>query len=463
MYFSRKGSMLNKFVGFLKYWFGDFTKEELKKFLYLGFIFALIIGTYWTLRPMKDSFFASLVVGYGDSSEGREIFLAVAKVVSLLLLIPVVTIYGMFVERFQKNNFFYMITGLYAVLMMVWTAIFLHPTIGLANTEPSHWRMSGWLWYVFVESFGSLVIALFWAIVVDTTTSKSAKRGFALIVMIGQLGGIIMPQYLSKLPRAFGVSPAWVIALCGGLILLTMILFWVYIQSMPKSVLSVLKGHKDEKKEEEPGLMDGLRLVLSHSYLMGIFGILFFFEFIATVIDFNFKSLVFAQMADAGAATEYLGVYGSSVNLVAFLCLLFGINNIPRLFGLTAALGLVPVIVGVAVVAFWVSPSLDVLFYLIVGAKAINYALNGPSIKQLYIPTSEDVKYKSQAWIETFGSRASKAAASFANLTKTSLGASLYLSLTVATSLGMSVVWFFIAISLATRCNKAVDNDELVC
>lgn len=455
--------MLHKVVRFLKYWFGDFTKEELKKYLFLGVIFSLLIGTYWTLRPMKDSFFGQLVVGYGEGKkEGSEVFLAVAKVISLLLLIPIVTIYGKLVERFQKNHFFYMITGGYAILMAVWTAIFLSPTLGLANTEASHWRIAGWLWYVFVESFGSLVIALFWAIVVDTTTASSAKRGFALIVMIGQLGGIILPHLL-KLPKMYAFSPAYIVAICGLLVFLTMVLFWRYVQTTPKELFASVKVSHDVKKEQEPGLMEGLTLVLSHGYLMGIFGILFFFEFIATVIDFNFKSLVFSQMPDVAAATHYLGVYGSSVNTVAFLCLLFGINNIPRLLGLTAALGLVPLVVAAAVVAFWWSPSLDVLFYLIVGAKAINYALNGPSIKQLYIPTSEDVKYKSQAWIETFGSRASKAAASFANLGKAPLGTSLYISLTVALSLGLSAVWFFVAIYLARRCNQATEREEIVC
>ncbi len=452
--------MLQKVVSFLKYWFGDFSEEELKKYLFLGVIFSIIIGTYWTLRPMKDSFFGSLVVGYGHG-EGREIFLAIAKVVSLILLIPVVTIYGKLVERFQKNHFFYLLTGAYAVLMVVWTMVFMHPTMGLANTVPSTWRISGWLWYVFVESFGSLVIALFWAIVVDTTTSKSAKRGFALIVMIGQLGGILLPKYLSKLPRLLGFSPAIVIGICGVLVFLTMVLFWLYVKTTPRELFAGMKAKKEG--HEEPGLMEGLTLVLSHGYLLGIFGILFFFEFIATIIDFNFKSLVFSEIGDVATATEYLGNYGSSVNLVAFMCLLLGINNIPRLLGLTVALGLVPIIVAAAVVAFYVSPSLDVLFYLIVGAKAINYALNGPSIKQLYIPTSEDVKYKSQAWIETFGSRASKASASFANLTKGALGFPLYLSLTVATSLGLSAIWFFVAIFLARRYNQAIERDEIVC
>ena len=47
----------NPITSFLKAWFGDFQREELKKFLKLGGIFALVIGVYWTLRPLKDSLF----------------------------------------------------------------------------------------------------------------------------------------------------------------------------------------------------------------------------------------------------------------------------------------------------------------------------------------------------------------------------------------------------------------------
>ena len=455
--------MIQKVVQFLKYWFGDFSKEELKKYLFLGVIFSLIIGTYWTLRPIKDSFFGSIVVGYAGK-EGREIFLAMAKVLSLLMLIPVVTLYGTLVERFKKNLFFYMLGSFYALSMIVWAIFFMHPTLGLANDVPSTWRLSGWLWYVFVESFGSLIIALFWAIVIDISTSESAKRGFALIVMIGQLGGIIFPKYLSKIPRVCDVSPGIVVAICGFLTMLFVFLFWLFIKNTPKELFAGYANKKaHEKSKEEPGLMEGLTLVLKHKYLLGIFAILSFFEFIATVIDFNFKSLVFQQFSDVAAATEYLGNYGSSVNLVAFLCLLFGINNIQRWLGLRAALGLVPIIVGCAVAAFYVYPRLDVLFVLIVGAKAVNYALNGPTIKQLYIPTSEDVKFKAQAWIETFGSRGAKASSSFVNLTKGVLGFQVYLALTVSVCLGLSGVWFVIALYLANRCNQALERNEVIC
>lgn len=455
--------MIQKAVQFLKYWFGDFNKEELKKYLFLGVIFSLMIGTYWTLRPMKDSFFGSLVVGYGGK-EGREVFLALAKVVSLIMLVPIVTLYGTLVERFKKNVFFYGLTGLYAVLMIAWSLFFLSPTYGLANEVASTWRVSGWLWYVFVESFGSLVIALFWAIVIDISSTESAKRGFALIVMVGQLGGIIFPKYLALIPRTYGVSPAIVVGICGIITFAFLVLFWLFVKSTPKELFVGYSAKKEyTEHKEEPGLMEGLSLLLKHKYLLGIFAILSFFEFIATVIDFNFKSLVFKQFADVTSATEYLGSYGSSVNLVAFLCLLFGINNIQRWLGLTTALCLVPVIVGCAVAAFYVFPQLDVLFVLIVGAKAINYALNGPTIKQLYIPTSEDVKFKSQAWIETFGSRLAKASSSFVNLTKGALGAQLYLAMTVCMCLGLSAVWFFIALYLAGQCNKALKHNEIIC
>lgn len=52
---------------------------------------------------------------------------------------------------------------------------------------------------------------------------------------------------------------------------------------------------------------------------------------------------------------------------------------------------------------------------LMASSKAINYALNGPAIKQLYIPTTHDVRFKSQGWIESFGTRGAKETGSVFN------------------------------------------------
>ena len=53
---------------------------------------------------------------------------------------------------------------------------------------------------MFVESFGSLIVALFWAFATDITSPESGKKGFSLVVMIGQIGGILGPAFLCKIP-----------------------------------------------------------------------------------------------------------------------------------------------------------------------------------------------------------------------------------------------------------------------
>ena len=75
------------------------------------------------------------------------------------------------------------------------------PNIGLANIHADPSRILGWVWYVFVESFGSLVVALFWAFATDITTADSAKKGFSLVVMLGQIGGFIAPAIFYKDPN----------------------------------------------------------------------------------------------------------------------------------------------------------------------------------------------------------------------------------------------------------------------
>lgn len=74
-----KEKILKLFIRICHFNFGAFEKEEFKKFLRMGSIFALIIGVYWTLRPLKDSIFMQLV---------DKMYLPYAKTISVLALLP---------------------------------------------------------------------------------------------------------------------------------------------------------------------------------------------------------------------------------------------------------------------------------------------------------------------------------------------------------------------------------------
>ena len=452
--------------------FGHFGPEEFKKFLRMGLIFAFIIGSYWTLRPLKNAIFCTLV---GAAQ------IPWAKTASLVFLIPLLIFYTKILDSYKRERTFYIISGAYALLALIFSVLLAYTPSAAeckAVAEPLGWAsfaatLVAYGFFIFVESYGSLIPALFWAIASDTTSPDSAKKGFSFVVAIGQLGGIVGPYFITSLPRRLGLATsALSLLICAAAIGLSMYLLKKFFHNTPKDLLISFHG-KNEKTEEhkqEPGFFEGLRLLVTHKYLLGIFAVIAFPELITTIIDLHFNSLAAAQYSGTELA-EYLGVYGSSVNIVALLFLLLGVGNITRLFGVGVSLFLMPVIYGLAMFGFITLNSLNFLFILMVSSKAINYALNGPAIKQLYIPTTHDVRFKSQAWIESFGSRGSKEAGSIFNMLLGPLqgslgkvaGAARHAVLASYLSFSIIFVWFFIAIYLGKKHKHAIAEDKVVC
>lgn len=467
----QKSSGILKFFQWLcRFNFGDFEKEEFKKFLKMGVIFALIIGVYWTLRPLKDAIFIQLV---------DKLHLPYAKTVSVLALLPLVMFYTKLLEKNSRERMLVILPTFYGLTTLAFAAFMFFAQGSVEDIASrsafAYWgtKILGYLWYLFVESFGSLVVALFWAFAADTTEPTSAKRGFPLVVAIGQMGGIISPYGIGGLPHRLGFSTdSLSMIMLGFLILLIIPLVKFFIKSTPEHLLKAFKGHNEKKEEakQEPGFLEGLKLMLKHKYLLGIFAANFIYEVIVTIFDFNFKVAAGDQFTGV-ALSNYLSIYGSSVNIVSLLCLLLGISNVTRFLGVGVALAAMPIIVGLALFGFLSLDSLNFLFALMVGSKAINYALNGPALKQLYIPTTPDVRFKAQAWIETFGSRASKEAGSIFNMLlkplQTSFGAlagrSYYLMASGAIGFPLLILWFVTAIFLGKTFKKAIDGKNVVC
>ncbi len=441
---------------------GNFkSREELKKFLMLGFVFFLIIGTYWILRPIKDSVFGAMV---------PYDYQPLAKFLSLLIITPLLMIYSKLLDVFERHKVFYILAGIYGSLALIFAWFFLSPEYGISAVKEDPRNILGWAWYVYVESFGSLIVALFWAITVDITPPDQAKRGFPLIALMGQLGNILGPLFVVVLSKQFDNSGP-VVAISGGLMFATAFFMWLFMYVIPARDRVGYKEEEAGASKDKPGFFDGLRLLLTKGYLFGIFFAITAYEVIITIFDFYFKSSVKDMYPLEADRAYYLGTYGVYTGIVATLCVLGGINNIQRKLGMRASLLLMPIMVASAVVLLWVSPSLSMAFWIMVIAKAVNYALNQPTIKQLYIPTSSDTKYKATAWIETFGSRGSKAGGSAINLFKKVFttkygaipGATIFLSMSSVMSLGIIAVWFFVAMFVARTYDKAIKEDKIVC
>lgn len=467
---SKTNPILHFFQKLCQFNFGNFELEEFKKFLRMGLIFALIIGVYWTLRPLKDSLFIQLV---------GKLQLPYAKTFSVLALLPLVMFYTKLLEKTSRDRMLVILPAFYGIAIICFSLVMLfiqgsseeiaqRPHAALLIT-----RFLGYFWYVFVESFGSLIVALFWAFAADTTEPAHAKRGFPLVVAIGQIGGIILPFTIGGLPLRLGCKTDALSILCLGFLTLFIIpLIHYFLRVTPKSLLTSFHG-KNEKsieREQEPGFLEGLRLLLKHRYLLAIFAVNFIYEILVTIFDFNFKIVASAKYSGV-ALSNYLSIYGSSVNTVSLLCLLFGISNVTRFLGVRTALAVMPILFGFALFGFLSLDTLTFLFTLMVGCKAVNYALNGPALKQLYLPTTPDVKFKAQAWIETFGSRSSKQTGSMFNMTLSPLqsafgelaGKARYLWLSGIFCFPLLAFWFIVALFLGKSFNKAIRDKKMIC
>jgi AAA family ATP:ADP antiporter len=446
--------MINRLIELL---FGKFEKGELKKFLFLAAIFAFTIGIYWSMRTTKDAVLTTML---GSAA------IPWAKWLSMGVVLPLVLVYGLLVDAFPRHRVFYVLSAFYGGSALLFSYFLNHPTIGISASADvtTWWQFLPWAYYVFVESFGSIMVALFWSFAADTTTPESAKRGYSLVAIGAQVGAILG----SGVSRFFGLS--WgtgnIVGGAGLAMLCVIPLIFVFVTVVPQDQLQSYESKAEEepkKKKPKVSFGEGLRLLVSQPYLLGIFAVIAVFEVVATLFDFKFKALAAATLSGSDEMTAYLGGFGLWTSAIALISLLLGIGNIGRKLGLTVSLTILPIIVGVLAVIMGFNSTLSVAFYVMVAAKALNYALNQPAKEQLYIPTSKDAKYKSKAFMEMFGSRSSKAAGSGVNMIKTFVPATMFGWISLFSSLALCGVWFVVALQLGARHKEAVDKNEVVC
>jgi len=454
------------------------NREELKKFLFLAFIFFIIIGVYWSMRPIKDSIFGAMV--------GYKKYGPWAKLLSLALIVPLIIIYNKLIDKYPRQKLFYILFTTYAVVTLIFMGLFLLPSnqaillsdipAGLPGSLASPWNIVGWLWYVFVESYGSMLVALFWAFSSDITKAGPARRGFPLIFLFGQLGNVLGPLIFNVKQGIFKsyefATSAPLLGVLAGLMLTVVGLLWLFVKVTPERQMQGFEAAEVEvstkEKKEKAGFLDGLKLLLRHKYLLGMYCIIMFYEVIVTMFDYSFKALcktVYPLEIDNSA---YLFQYATWTGIISATCVFVGINNIQRKLGMKVSLILMPLIVFIAWVSLRISGSFGLLtqlvflFWVMVFSKAINYALNQPTLKQAYIPTSKDSKYKAQSWIEMFGGRSSKGIGSTVNLVN-GWSPFVYMIASSVITLGLIGVWIVVAMFVAGTYNKAIKENKLIC
>ncbi|MBY0353661.1 hypothetical protein K2W90_04835 [Candidatus Babeliales bacterium] len=417
---------------------GKLTREEFKRFSILSLTLLLILGTYWLMKPLKDALFAKMV--------GPD-FYPYVKILSFWFTIPLILLYSKAVDLFEKQNLFYIFSAFYGSLFFIIALLLAHPTIGLANTTPNKYRILGWALYVTIETFGSLMVALFWAFVASSTNTEAAKRGYALIIAGAQIGTIAGP-YIALSAPTLGI-PLLMFCICAGVTFIP-VLIKIFTHFNPRAA-------EHHAPSEKTGPIEGLKLLLTRPYLLGVMGVSVLYDIVATILEFQMVSLANTQFHSTEHLARFLSYFGLMTNGSALLISLIGTSFLVRRFGLTFCLVVYPVITAVALLHILWIPVLWVVVGALVVIKSLNYALNNPCKEMLYIPTSRDIKFKAKSWIDMFGCRSAKAGGGFLSTFFTQMHELLFYGPLL--SLGVVGVWIIIALYTGTT-HRALEKSN---
>ncbi len=433
----------------LRVLWGDLTIEEVKKFGILAATLSLIIGTYWMLRVMKNPSF-DLLVGFEWQPR--------AKFASIISVAFAVLFYSKLVDFFAKKTLFYIICLFYGLGFVAVAYFISNPDLAsVSSWAPSlaplfAWipgRGLGWFSYLFLESFGSIVPALFWSFVASTTTTESAKRGYAMIMSCTQIGTILGPTVVKNYVKIVGLPALWAIG--GTVICIVPLMISLYSALIPQEHMSAA-----EQAKPKTGMLEGMKLLLTRSYLMGILVVVTMYEVISTIIEYQMNTCIkklYPASLDGGAKfAELDALNGQCLGVLSFVFALLGTSFFMRRFGLKFCLISFPTTIGItvlAVFAYYLSGAeaqhlMWAFFSAVVVIKGLNYALNNPSKEILYIPTSKDVKFKTKGWIDAFGNRTAKACGA---LVTDSLGSSLSVLVSYGTVASLAILAFWISVA----------------
>ena len=394
------------------------------KVLWLSSTLFFVVGGYWLLRSLKDP-----IISVIDGVEA----IPMAKIASLVAVFVLVIVYNKLLDVMPKHHLFYLMGGVYGALFTVMGFMLMHPTIGLANikADPSRWL--GWVSYVTIETFGSMVVQCYWALVNASVDVNFAKKNFGFIIAGAQVGSILGPT-LATYADTLGIPFLY---LCGAAVMFMMVAAMYYYvarygigekeeEKQKGTSASSTDGKVGElgvlekEKSRKGGMWEGFYLMYKHDFVKGIFFISSLFMVNVTVIDYMMKVLAMERYAamypDPSQAAlrvrsfaSFMGYFGQTTNSISFLFSLFGTGAVIKRFGLSATLLAFPVLLGVCSTFVWFSPTIWVVFVVMMVIKGMSYALNNPTKEILYQATSTEVKFKCKSWIDTFGQRSAKA------------------------------------------------------
>lgn len=441
--------------------FKDSDKSyDLLKMIFLGSAFFFIIGTYSILRPLKTSVFLGLV--------GKE-WQPLTKLLSIIILVPFLFLYSKLVDKLRRYQVIYFFLGFYVIGIILCATALAHPVIGLTNTATNPYRILGWIFYLFIDLYSPLVVATFWAFANSISTPDYAKKNYGKIVACSKVAGITTPLISWFIVEKTTLSCSISIPLLLTTTAFFLLLAGFFISKLMKKVPGYhLHGYEaaykvEKEKKKKTGFIEGLTLMLKEPYVLGIFGVVYLYEAVSVIIDYQMQVLMSIEKQNAvSGMSSFMFLYTATFQFLGLFFALFGTSAVLKRIGVRYSILIMPALTILLMLSLFTSPGLNTIFVIMVLLRAANYGFNIPVREILYIPTTKDIKFKSKAWIESFGRSLSKTSGSAYNYMAQMQNSIMQIRYNSLIAVGICCIWGVIALAVGKKYGDTIDNNSVI-
>lgn len=440
---------------------------EIIKSTTLGLSIFLVMGAYTIFKELKDSIFMIIV--------GAK-YLPDVKTISLFIMIPMVLIYGWLSQKLKRETLLIGCLLFYGIGGLIMSFFICNTTIGLYNTIANKYRLFGWFFYLFLEGCSPFLVSAIWSFFNSISKPNDIKNEYITMTVMSKLGGIIFAGsawiyntffftntlYCEVKQYSSIMFFASIAILCVPFLILFLI-FNIKKDDLISYSDNIINDNQNkniikiEKKE-----WFGLKALINNYYILGIFGMTFFWEFINVIFNNLRLNIAFSEATSLCGITAILYKNILFMHLFGLLFVLIGTKNIIQYFGKKIALMLIPIVTGGVIIIFLFFPTTNMIFITYLIIRAINYTLTFPIREALFIPTSKDIQFKTKSWIDSFGQKFSKGCGSMYNKTIQLFASSSLYYIQIIFFIILISFWTIINYHLGKKWEKIIKNKEII-
>jgi AAA family ATP:ADP antiporter len=346
--------------------------------------FFFLLSAYYILRPVRDA------LGIEGGADDLP-WLVTGTLAAMLLANP---LFSAVVSRFPRRVF---IPWTYRSAILCLLAFFLLSRV-LAGA-PRVWL--GYAYYIWLSVFNLFAVSVFWAFMADIWTTEQSKRLFVMIGVGGTLGTLAGSALTVTLVKVIGTFP---------LLLVSAVLLECAVQCASGLIRARSLGRADRAPptpEPGPGFMEGLRLIVRSRYLLLLCLYMLIYTILATFLWLRQQEIIAAAVTSRDARTALSARIDLAANAITIAMQLFVAGRFIRRFGVGIALAVLPAVNIVGFVMLGAAPAMGLPLLAVVVAfvavrRGLHYALSQPTRQILFTVLSQDAKYKSKPFIDTF-------------------------------------------------------------